>query len=180
MYDFMKQAYDVWLIRQDIVEAGLEKYSPDDFDSADGYFAKAMDAYLAKEDMEALLNANEAAQRYNLVLEAGRLPYAEHQYALAATERQAALDVRADVAVKDTFAGADSVFKGAAGLMESKNYEEAVKESINARDLFIESRLAALDKRRIAAEAIQEAEEVIDEVIQNARQAELNTRGGTR
>jgi hypothetical protein len=139
-----------------------------------------MDAYLAKEDMEALLNANEAAQRYNFILASGGLPYRDLQYSLAAAERQAALDVKADVAVREMFADADAVFNQAKRLMETEDYEETARELFYARSLFAAAGAAASDKRRIAAEAIQEAEEVIDEVIQNARQAESNTRGGTR
>jgi hypothetical protein len=139
-----------------------------------------MDAYLAKEDMEALLNANSAAERYNFILAAGGLPYRDLQYALAAAERQAALNVKADIAVREMFAEADAVFNQAKRGLDSDDYEATAREFFYARSLFAAAGAAALDKRRIAADAIQEADEVIDEVIQNARQAESNTRGGTR
>jgi hypothetical protein len=180
MYDFMKETYGVWQIRQDIVEKGLDKFCPDEFDSADGFLSKAMEAYLAKEDMEALLNANEASQRYNNILKDGMIPYRDQQYSLAVAERQAAIDVRANIAVTEMFANAENVFNEAKRGMETEDYEETAREFFYARNLYAQAGAAASEKRRIAAEAIREAEEVIDEVIQNARQAESNTRGGTR
>jgi hydroxymethylpyrimidine/phosphomethylpyrimidine kinase len=122
--------------------------------------------------MEAILNANEASQRYNLVLEAGRIPYMELQHSLAAAERQAALDARADIAVQDMFAEAESVFNEAVRGLETQDYEGTTKEFIHAGTLFAAAGAAASEKRRTAADAIREAEEIIDEVIQNARQAE--------
>ena len=176
MYETLKLAYNIQAARQAIVDGGLEKENPDTFNMADETFGNAVDAYKAGNIPEAHKLAENALTQYNLILHGSLPEYARHHSTLAHSKRQAALEAKADVAVAEMFTGADSVYRNAIDLLESQDYEEAANGFINAETMYTEAAAAALDKRRIAAEAIREAEEEIEKVRQNAENTEFINR----
>jgi hypothetical protein len=179
MYQTLTSAYGAWLVRNEIEERGFEDYDPDNFDRAREILSDAMDAYGAGDYAAAQENADEALLRYNLVLSAGWGAYAELRSSFAGAERQAALDMKANIATRDLFSEADSNYRAAMNSYSSKNYEEASKQFIDSEALFITASISASDKRRNAAEAIREANEKIEESGETARQAEIVLEGGS-
>jgi hypothetical protein len=171
MYNILKTAFNVRLIRQDIIASGLENYDSENFDSGDTALSDAMDAYTAKDLAGTQAKVDEALQKYNLVLRAGRTAYAEFHSSLAESERQAALEAKADIAVKNMFEEADSVHKNSNDLLQAKNYEEAARGFIRAESLYIAASTATSEKRRTADAAIKNARAKIEETIKTARQA---------
>ena len=169
MYDVLKTAYNVRLVRQDIIERGFENNNPEEFDRADEFFSSAMDAFTAKNIPGTQTNLDEALQIYNAVLGASWTEYAKLHSLLVENERQAALDLRADIAAENIFSEADFVHENAKSLFESQSYEEASMGFILAESLYIGASTAASEKRSIAGEAIQKAETKIEEVIRAAR-----------
>jgi len=178
MYQTLSSAYNAWLARREIVAREFESYDPDNFERAGEILSDAMDAYNAGNYPLAQENADEALQRYNLVLSTGWAAYAETRRSLAEAERQAALDIKANVAVKDVFSEADATYKTATDSFDSKDYADAAQQFINAEALFIIASTSASEKRQIAAETIREANEKIEESDETARQADLIIEGG--
>jgi len=178
MYQVLTSAYNAWLVRREIEDREFEAYDPDNFDRAREILSDAVDAYGAENYALAQENADEALLRYNLVLSTGWAAYAELCASLAEAERQAALDVKANVAVKDLFAEADATYKTGIDSFDSKEYEDAAIQFINSEALFIMASASASEKRNTAAELIREANRRIEESDETARQAENILEGG--
>jgi hypothetical protein len=179
MYKTLTSAYTAWQLGNEIEARGFDGYDPDNFDRAGEILSDAMDAYGKGDYAAAQENADEALNRYNLVLSTGWAAYAELRSSYAGAERQAALDMKANIATRDIFGEADSNYKTAVDSYGAKNYEEAAKQFIDSETLFIISSISTSDKRRNAAEAIREANEKIEESGETARQAEIVLEGGS-
>ena len=178
MYQILTSAFNAWLVRGEIEEREFEAYDPDNFERAGGILDDAMSAYGAENYASAQENADEALLRYNLVLSAGWAAYAELRSSMAEAERQAALDIKANIAVKDLFSEADETYKTGGDAFSSKKYEEAARQFINSEALFILASVSASEKRLIAVEMMREANRKIEESDETARQAEIILEGG--
>jgi hypothetical protein len=178
MYQILTSAYNAWLVRGEIEEREFESYDPDNFEHAGGILDDAMNAYKAENYASAQGNADEALLRYNLVLSAGWAAYAELRSSMAEAERQAALDIKANIAVRDLFSEADETYKTGEDAFGSKKYEEAAKQFINSEAMFILSSTSAAEKRHTAVEMMREANRRIEESDETARQAEIILEGG--
>ena len=178
LYKTLTTAYNAWLARQEIEERDFISYDPDNFERAGEILNDALDAYGAENYTAAYENANEALNRYNLVLSAGWAANAERYAAQAATARQAALDVKADVAVRSVFSEADTNYKAGVSAMDTEKYADAAKRFSDAEGLFVTAKESTLEKRGIAAQTIEEANKKIEESDETARLAELIIEGG--
>jgi hypothetical protein len=178
LYQTLTNAYNAFLVRNEIKERDFISYDPDNFERAEEILDDAMDAYGAENYASASEKAKEALQRYNLVLSAGWAANADRYAALAATARQSALDVKADVAVRDTFSKADTNYKAGVSSMDTENYAEAAKQFFDAEGLFVAAAKSATEKRVVAAQTIEEANKKIEESDETARLAELIIEGG--
>ncbi|MCL2269701.1 MAG: hypothetical protein FWC24_00005, partial [Treponema sp.] len=177
MYRILTSAYNAWLVRAEIMEREFDVYDPDNFDSAGDILSEAMDAYKAGNFAFAQQNADESLQRYNLVLSNGWIAYAELRFLMADAERQAALDIKANIAVKDSFNEGEVVYEAGMGSFDSKKYEEAARFFINSEALFAIASTSAAEKRRRAAETMREADRKITESDEALRQAEIILEG---
>ena len=179
MYQILKDGADAWLLGQEITGREFDGYDPDNFDRAGELLSHAADQYNAGSYTAAHESAAEALHRYQMILAEAWTAYATQRADLADGERQAAIDVKANIAVKDTFNEADDYFKQGAAAMRDKHYEDAARVYTQAEALFMMSSLSAAEKRRQAAESIREAETKIEESDEAARQAEIIIGGGS-
>jgi hypothetical protein len=178
MYQALKTGADAYLARQDIVRRGFVAVDPENFAKADEIAAAAASDYTAGNITQARDEIEEASLRYNLVLKAGWLSFATERADAAAAERQKALDLKANVAVREDFNAASDVYDRGQSAFESEKYDDATVLYTDAASRFVVVAETAAEKRRIAEEAIREAEEKISESDENARQAELILEGG--
>jgi hypothetical protein len=178
MYQTLTNAYNAWLARREIEERDFISYDPDNFKRAGEILNDGMDAYGAENYTLAYENANEALKRYNLVLSAGWAANAEQYASRAASARQAALNVKADVAVRNVFSEADSSYKTGTSAFDAQNYAEAAKQFFDAEALFVAATKLATEKRTVAAQTIEAANKKIEESDETARRAELILEGG--
>jgi len=169
LFNLLKTAYNVRMVRNDIIERGFENYVSEEFDKGDEFFSAAMDTYTEKNIPGTKTNLDEALKKYNLVLITGWIEYAKLHRSLAETERKAALDVKADVAAKDQFNEADSVHKNSDRLFEANSHEESARGFILAESLYIAAGTATSEKRRTAEEAINNAKAAIEEANESLR-----------
>lgn len=180
MYQAMTSIYNAWLVRHEIEEREFQSYDQDNFNGAGELFTKAVDAYKAENYASVGGNADEALKQYNAVLAAAWAAYAEQCSSKAEAERKTALDIKANIAVKDLFTEADSHYKTAVDIFASKDYEEAANHFIDSEALFIKAHESAMEKRKRAADLIKQAKEKIEESEETARQAEITIKGGTQ
>ena len=179
-YQVLETAYDAWLIRREIIERDFGDYDPDNFDRAGQILGDAMDAFDAGNIAEARESAEDSLERYEIVLAAGWTAYADDRSSMAEAERQAALEMKTDIAVKDLFDEGDSNRRTGQTSLENKRYEDASKQFINAEAMYVISSMSALEKRRRAIEAIREANDKIRESDRTGRRGETIIEGGSR
>lgn len=177
LYQSLTSIYAAWLIRGEIEANGFDVFDPDNFKSAGEVYEKAAEAYKGEDLAAARENADEAMQRYNLVISTAWAGYAQQHSTKAVAERQAALDLKANITLKEFFTEADSIYQAAADLFDSGNYEEAAEQFINAETLFIVAGKRAAEKRQNASEQIKKANEKIKDSEEKIKQAEAAVKG---
>ncbi|MDR0494980.1 MAG: hypothetical protein LBG95_05065 [Treponema sp.] len=178
MYQTMGSIYNAWLVRYEIEQREFQPHDQDNFNSAGEVFNRAMAAYRQNDLAAARENADEALQRYNLVLSTAWAIYAELCFSKAKSERQTALDIKANIAMKELFSEADSSYKEAEVTYAAKDYEDAANLYIIAEALFISANESTTEKRNRAADLINQANEKIEESEEIAKQGEIAMKGG--
>jgi hypothetical protein len=178
MYHALKAGVDAYHIRQEILTRNFVQYDPYNFEQADDAGIAAIAAYEA-EQMEGLQkNAEDIQSLYNLVLKTGWISFAAERGAVAGEQRQAALDAKANVAVRSDFDAAAAFYNRADASFKTENYNDAAEFYVQAEFQFAGAVKSAIEKRQAAEAAIRTAEEKMIESDENARKAELVIEGG--
>jgi hypothetical protein len=180
MYGALKTGTEAYHTRLEIEARNFGRYDPDTYSRADTIGLKALDAYDSASVDDALLNAEEALILYETVLSTGWERYTGERRAAAGAERRAALDLKADVAVKGDFSTAQDLYNRAETLFRASGYAEASDLYSEAEVWFVAVREIAAEKRRLAEEAIKQAEEKAMASDETARSAETILEGGIR
>ncbi|MDR3172172.1 MAG: hypothetical protein LBU17_11210 [Treponema sp.] len=178
MYKVLKTEADVYKVRQEIVKRGFIVYDPNNFQKAEVDMAAAVRNYESRRAGQALDNAQEALAGYTAVLWTGWVSFAADKGVGASTERQAALDLRADVAVRNEYDAANTVYKRADRALRSEKYDEAARLYVQSETMFLEICKAAEVKLLVAKQAVKTAEQKMLESGENAKKAELVFEGG--
>jgi hypothetical protein len=177
-YQALKIGADAYLKRQEIVDRDFIAYDPENFDKADGIGLAALHDYQSGNIEQARNEAEEAELRYNLVLNTGWASYAADRGAAAGVERQKALDLKANVAVKDEFNAATDIYNRAGASLKAEKYEDAAILYTQSEARFIVIGQTAAEKRREAEEALRAAEQKMMESDETAKRATLILEGG--
>ncbi|MDR3333750.1 MAG: hypothetical protein LBT13_02525 [Treponema sp.] len=178
MYKVLKTEADVYKIRQEIVKRGFVVYDPNNFEKAEADMAAAVKNYESRRAGQALDNAQEALGGYTTVLWTGWVSFAADKGVGASTERQTALELRADVAVRNEYDAANAVYKRADLALQSEKYDEAARLYVQSETMFLEISKAAEVKLLVAKQAVKTAEQKMLESGENAKKAELVFEGG--
>jgi hypothetical protein len=178
LYQALKSGADAYLVRLAITDRNFAAYDPDNFDKADTAGLAAIGDYDAGNAEQARDGADEAKLHYDLVLKTGWTAFTAEKRASADAQRQNALDLKANIAVRDSFNAAVQIFNQAETSLKAEQYEESVSLYEQSEDLFLALGQNAVEKRRIAEDAIQAAEEKMKESDETAQKAELILEGG--
>jgi len=170
MFQVLHAAGNAWQLRQEIVTMNLAEESPDVARAADDLLGRAMSAYAIEDFLPALDYAGRAEALYTEILSAGWIELAERNSFAARAARAAAIESMANIAAVDIFVGANSLSNEASYLLRENRHKEAALLFARADVLFGLATEAALEKRRLAADAISEAN-------RNIRQALLRMQG---
>jgi len=166
--------------RREIIDRGFLEYDRENFDRADETALQAKSKYDAGDKAGAVESAEEALLRYNLVLESGWTQYADSRRDAARRERELALEEKANIASREIFREADALFNQAESEFGRENFRNAGINYIDAEARFSVSRRDTEEKRLRAEEAIQVAEQKIEESGEAAAEAERIIEGGSR
>jgi hypothetical protein len=180
MYTALKIGLDAYSAREEIAKYGLDKYDPSNFDLGDEALENAASSYLSKYFYGALDNAESALTYYTEVMKNGWESFANEKRLSTSTERQNAINAKANVAVKQDFDAADSIFARANSALSGKRFDEAGRLFAQCEPMFAESARAALEKQQMAAEALRRANERLAASDEAARNADLVIEGGVQ
>jgi hypothetical protein len=165
MFEGLKVARDAYDLREEIVDRAAE-FLPDYLSQADNVGLDAIDRWEAEDYYGAKAIANTAWIMYLSLA--------------ASTERQTALDLKANVALRQEFYSAEAIFNRANDALSGQRYEEAVPLYEECLLIFRMTSKLVLERQRAADEALRRADEKAAESDETARNAELILQGGVR
>jgi hypothetical protein len=180
MYGVLKTGAEGYTVRQEIVDRNFVRYDPHNIGVADEIAVSALADYEAGDIGAAQDKADEALFRYNLALRTGKESFAADKGAAAADERQNALNLKANVAVRQDFEAASSIYNRAVNSYRGQNFDAAAALYEESRAMYEVVSLVAGEKRRTAEEALRNAEEKMTESDTAAKNAELILEGDSR
>jgi hypothetical protein len=183
-----KEARDRYKILQTVAEAHARQEEADKYD----FFSSDSDNYMLAADagndavssydegnlVKAQDSADEALARFNQVIKNGWVSQVEEKASIAREWRQAARDVKANVAVKPDFDAAERVYNQAHVALRAEDYSAAMDLFDRSEDLFITAHDKAAAKREKAEEALRQAEQKLAESETRAQDAEEIIGGG--
>jgi tetratricopeptide (TPR) repeat protein len=169
---------DAYKIREEIAARGFEVYDPANIGVGDNAFYTGIDDYRAGNFAVAKNKASEALYLYSQTLKTAWETYTAKMRADATAERQKALDLKADVAVKQDFDAANSVFSQANTAFYARRYEDAGGFYERCLPMFTSVAALALEKRLAAEEALRRANQRVAASDEAARNAERILEGG--
>jgi len=165
MYSALKAARNAYDVREIIAERA-EVMFPNALSQADDVALDAIDKWQAN-DFKAAKDA--ATTAWMMYLNVG-----------ASTERQTALDLKADTAARQEFNLAEAIYNRANSAYSGQRYEEAAPLYEECLSIFRMASLLAFEKRLMAEEALRRADQRVAESDETARNAELILEGGVQ
>lgn len=172
-YGILETSMKSLKIRQEIEDRDFAKYDPINFEFAGEIYDAAWDDYEGGDMEGAREKADQALLWYGLVLDVGWEAFASHWGTVAASRQQEAINLKAPVAARAEYEGAVGIFGAGDQAFYERKFNEAVNLYILADDQFRESGNIAQEKRRLAEDAIREAQERLSRSDDTAREAEL-------
>ncbi|MDR2048976.1 MAG: hypothetical protein LBP69_05935 [Treponema sp.] len=171
-YTVLKTIADAYALKEEADAYDFITYDPENYEAGADAGNNAVDLF----DQGSLANAGESAgeavNRFNLVLENGWIGYTNERSATAQSWRQAALEAKANVAVRNEYQNADRTYNEAHVALRAGNFVEAADLFERSGILFRQSRDAAVEKQVKAEEAIRLAEQKVSESEAKARSAQ--------
>jgi hypothetical protein len=157
MFAALKAARDAYDVREKIAERAEELF-PDFLSQADNVALDAIDKWEARDYSGAKDDACTAWIMYLNVA--------------ASTERQTALNLKADAAARQEFNSAEAIYNRANAAYRGQKYEEAATLYEECLPIFIMASQLALEKQGVAEEALRRADQRAAESDQTAKNAE--------
>jgi hypothetical protein len=181
MYAVIETGVNAYKVRLEIEDRGFVRYDPSAIEATDAMAVSALDKYKADGSIASARNsAADALSRYSQSLAKAKESNAADAGAAAAAERQRALDIKANVAVRQDYDAANAIFTRAASSYRARQYDDAANLYFEARSLFESAAQTARVKRQAAEDALRAAETKMAESDGNARSAELILEGGAQ
>ena len=178
MYETLTAGLAAYALRWEIVDHRLDGFVRREMDQADYSLDRAVEFFAAGDIASAAEKANEARFLYEMALTAAWEAQITERRASAMAVRQTALDLRANVAVRNDFANAQSIFNNAEAAFRARRFVEAGRLYQECTDMFEAVILMTLERRQAAQEAMARADERIEESEETARSAEIILEGG--
>ena len=179
-YRALVTGVEAYKIRLEIEDRDFVKYDSANIDAADQIAFSALYDYESHNIASAAGKAGDARVRYNHSLIKAREAYSSDNAAAASAERQRALDLRANVAVRQAFENADGIYNQGLAAAQRSSFDQSASLFIQARTMFEAVTADTRERRRIAEQALRAAEQKMVESDEIAHRAELILEGGVR
>jgi hypothetical protein len=180
LYQALKVGADAYNTREQIVWYDLAKYDQENFDDTDALGLEAIADYEHRNGKDALAKASTALSQYGRELTTAWQLFATERGLAASQERQHALSLKANVAVRGNFNASDEVYHQALAAFGAGQFSVAVDEYTHAEVLFADTARSAAEKRQAAEDAIRAAEQKTNESDSIAQNAAIILEGGSR
>ena len=180
MYSLLKSGMLAYKVREEVFGMGFERYDAAHLAGADEALDYAAGDYTRKNFPAAREEVDQAMLFYGLALKTGWETYSEDMAARATRDRQIALDLKANVAVRDEFNTAQDLYNRAGAARREQRHSDAARLYSESASMFEVINEVAREKRRIAEEALIMANQRMSESDETARNAERILEGGTR
>jgi hypothetical protein len=180
MYGALKTGAEGYTLWQEIETYGLGGYDSANYALAVETGLLAVDDYDGGRVEKAQVEGDAALARLKTVLAAGWESFAVERRDAANAERQAALDLKANVAVRNEFNAALAVYNQGETSFRTQRYDDAANLYVQSESMFTLTKNSAADKRRLAEEAIRAAEEKAAQSDITAQNAERIIEGGVQ
>jgi hypothetical protein len=167
-------------LEQEIRERGFEGYDPLNYSRGGESLEASIAAYDGGDSTTALARADEALLQYTLAMDKGWLGYAGELKLFADSERQDALQYKANVAVRGAFDQADGLYTRGVAAYDAQDYAASAEYFSQSIPLFGNAVKIAEQKRTVAEDAIQTAETRIGQSEKTALEAETLLQGGAQ
>lgn len=171
-YVVLKTIADAYALKQETDTYDFITYDPENYEAGIDAGNRAVDLFDVGSLADAWESAGEAVNKFYLVLENGWLGYTNERSVTAQSWRQAALEAKANVAVRDDYQNADKTYSQAHVALRAGNFREAADLFEQSGILFKQSRDAAVEKQVKAEEAIRLAEQKVSESELKAQSAQ--------
>jgi hypothetical protein len=171
-YVVLKTVADAYALKQEADVYDFITYDPENYEAGADAGNNAVDLLDQGSLADAKESAGEAVNRFSLVLENGWIGYTNERSATAQSWRQAALEAKADVAVRSEYQNADNTYSQAYVALRAGEFQKAADLFERSGVLFRQSRDAAVEKRVRAEEAIRLAEQKVSESELKAQSAQ--------
>ena len=180
MYAVLGDGLDSYKVREEIAARNFERFDPANVRLADDTLSAAAADYEAGNYAGARDKIDTAAFRYNLALKTAWQSYAQERRDVAVTQRQRALDLKANVAVRQEFNDAQSLYTRANTAFQGQRHEEAALLYDDCIASFEAASRMAYEKQRLAEDALRRANQRMAESDETARAAEIILEGGAQ
>jgi hypothetical protein len=180
MYKILGVGAEAYKVRLEIDDRDFVRFDPTSIAAADA-IADSIQADYDAGDIGTVGNkVNDVFARYTRSLGIAKESFARESGVLAVQERQKALDVRANVAVRQDFDTANGIYNQGTASFQGRNFDQSADFYNQSRAMFITVAETAREKRRIAEETLLEAERRVIASEEIAQRAELILEGSMR
>ncbi|MCL2092663.1 MAG: hypothetical protein FWH12_00575 [Treponema sp.] len=178
MYNAIRVTLEAGNVRERIIELGLTQFDPTNLGLGDDAMRSALLAFDSADYERALEEGETSLHHYSLALNESFRAFAEEVGFEASRERERALELRANIAMRVEFPPVEAIYTRAVSAFEGRRFEEAVTLYLECTPLYRQLSEDTLVKQRLADEAIQLANERMAESDELAREAERILEGG--
>ena len=169
-----------YTLKAEIQEYKLQSYGPEDFAQGEENLGKVAAAYNEKALPAAKDAADKALGSYQAVASRGWEALASDEANKAKAEQSKALDIKADVELKDDYDAALASLSQGETARGSREFKQAFQNFSQAETKFTAVYEATIQKRRAADVLIQQADKKVGESAQKAKDVQSQIRGGRR
>jgi hypothetical protein len=155
-------------LREKVHKYSLQKYAEDEYKIAEQEYQEAKTLIDSKKNFKADKKLDNVNQKYQSVIEKGFPPCTEDKDKIVKEKKEKALEIKAEVAVKDQYVEAEQTYNEALDYKNNKEYEKAIDTLNIAEEQFIDIYNIAEEKKIRAENSIKSTEEAFQKIKEDS------------
>lgn len=159
-------------LREKVLKYNLQKYAEEEYNIAEQEYKEAKMLIDSKKNFKADKKLDDVNKKYQLVLDKGFPPCTEDKDKIVKEKKEIALDIKADIAVKNEYNKAEQIYNEALDYKKNKEYEKAIDTLNMAEEQFINAYDIAEEKKIRAEKSIKSTEEAFEKIKKDAKKLE--------
>ena len=159
-------------LREKVHKYNLQQYAEEEYNIAEKNYQEAKELIDSKKNNKADKKLDEVNKKYQSVLDKGFPPCTEYRNKIVKEKKEMALEIKADVAVKNEYKEAEQIYNEALDYKEKKEYEKAIDTLNLAEEKFINAYDTAEDKKIRAEKSIKSTEDAFEKIKNDAKNLE--------